>query len=184
MGKPILLHICCAPCSIASLKVFKENGFELFGFFFNPNIHPYREFVRRKETLHRFLEEEKIPFFIEDDYLLEDFLRMVVNREKERCTYCYRLRLDAAARFAAEKGLNCFSTTLLISPYQKHEKIKEIGEEMAAKYGISFTYRDLRHFFRESMRMARERGMYMQGYCGCIFSEKERYEKKAQNKQS
>lgn len=178
MGKPILLHICCAPCSIASLQVFKENGFEPQGFFFNPNIHPYREFARRKETLRQFLVEEKIPLFIEEDYLLEDFLRMVVNREKERCTHCYRLRLDATARFAEEKGIDCFSTTLLISPYQRHEHIREIGEEMADKYGLRFIYKDLRPVFRKSLRLARERGLYLQGYCGCIFSEKERYDKK------
>jgi len=177
MGKPVLLHICCAPCSIATLKVFKENGFEPLGYFFNPNIHPYKEFSRRKETLRQYLEEEKVPLVIEEDYLLEDFLRMVVHKEKQRCLHCYRLRLETAARYAREKGMERFSTTLLISPYQKHDSIKEIGEEMADKYGLQFIYLDLRPVFRESLRQARERGLYLQGYCGCIFSEKERYYK-------
>lgn len=182
MAKPMLLHICCAPCSIASLQVFRESGFEPRGYFFNPNIHPYREFTRRKETLRQFLKEEEIPLFIEEEYLMKEFLQAVVNHEDERCAYCYRLRLDAAARFAAEKGLGFFSTTLLISPYQNHELIKEIGGELAGKYGVHFIYEDLRPVFRESMRLAREKELYMQGYCGCIYSENERYNKKARKK--
>jgi len=182
MAKPMLLHICCAPCSIASLQVFGRKGFEPQGYFYNPNIHPYREFARRKETLRRYLQEEGVPLFVEEDYLMKDFLRMVVNHEDERCPYCYRLRLDATARFTREKGMDSFSTTLLISPYQNHELIREIGKELAGKYGLNFLYEDLRPVFRESMDLARERELYMQGYCGCIYSENERYNKKARKK--
>lgn len=177
MGKSVLLHVCCAPCSIATLKIFTEKGFEPVGYFFNPNIHPYREFSRRKETARQFFKDEKTPLLIEENYLLEDFLRMVVHREKQRCLLCYRLRLEAAARQARENGMECFSTTLLISPYQKHERIKETGEEMADKYGLQFIYDDIRPFFRDSLHMAREKGLYLQGYCGCIYSEQERYDK-------
>ncbi len=182
MGKAMLLHICCAPCSIASLQVFKERGYAPQGYFFNPNIHPFREFARRKETLRQYLREVKTPLFVEEEYQLEDFLRLVVNRENERCTHCYRLRLEATARLAGEKGIDSFSTTLLISPYQKHEQIREIGEDLAEKYGVRFLYEDLRPVFRESMRLAREKELYLQGYCGCIYSEKERYDKRARKK--
>ena len=175
MAESLLLHICCAPCCVLSLQAFRDMGYDILGYFFNPNIHPYREFTSRKETLRRFLEEEKIPYIIEERYPLEDFLRMALACEKDRCLSCYRLRLEAAARMAVEKETEYFSTTLLISPYQKHEQIKSIGEEVARVHGVRFLYENLRPLFRESQRLAREKGFYMQTYCGCIFSEKERY---------
>ena len=177
MSKTLLLHICCAPCSLLSLRVFQESGYSILGYFFNPNIHPYREFVRRKETLRGFLEKEEIPYVIDEGYPLEEFLEMTRPFGKDRCRRCYSLRLEAAARLAQEKGIGYFSSSLLISPYQKHEQIRELGEELADRYGLKFVYEDLRPFFRESLRLAREREFYIQGYCGCIFSEKERYAK-------
>jgi len=95
----------------------------------------------------------------------------------DKCFECYKIRLDKTACFAAQNGYSAFSTTLLISLYQNHEKIKEICLEMAVKYNIDFLYRDFRSFFREGQAEAREKGMYMQKYCGCIFSEEERYSK-------
>lgn len=171
----LLLHICCGPCSIASWKAFEEGGYRVRGFFFNPNIHPYREFEKRKKTLHRLAEEEGRDLLWDDRYLLEEFLRAVASCEEERCLTCYRMRLGETARRAAAEGIRCFSTTLLISPYQQHERVKETGEELAREHGLEFVYHDLRPLFRQSMDEARQRGLYRQGYCGCIYSEKDRY---------
>ena len=88
------------------------------------------------------------------------------------------MRLDKTAQKAKELGFDYFSTTLLISPYQNHEMIYEVAEDMAEKYGVKFLYKDFRPFFREGQKIAMELGMYMQKYCGCIFSEEERYLKK------
>ncbi len=171
----LLMHICCAPCSIYSLRFFREKGYNIEGYFFNPNIHPYREYSRRVEALEALAEEEGLPLKIDRRYLVEDFLRMVVNRQEERCLLCYELRLSNTAERAVQAGISSFSTTLLISPFQKHDLVKQVGESVAGRYGLQFVYEDLRDGFKESVRMARRKGLYVQGYCGCIYSEKERY---------
>ncbi len=105
-----------------------------------------------------------------------EFCKNVVDDLENRCVkYCYRVRLEQTARYAKEHGYDTFSTTLLISPYQNHNALKKIGEEMAEKYGLNFLYRDFRPGFREGQAEARELGLYMQKYCGCVFSEKMRY---------
>lgn len=173
----LLLHICCAPCSTYSVESFKKCAYKVRGFFFNPNIHPYREFKKRKETLAAYARETNLEVIFDDRYLLEDFLRQVVNREEDRCRYCYAMRLREAARVAKEHKIENFSTTLLISPYQKHDLIREIGERIGREEGVDFIYQDLRKGYRESVKMSRELGLYRQPYCGCIYSEKERYYK-------
>jgi len=114
-----------------------------------------------------------------NEYGLELFLRSVGpdTEMPGRCGICYHLRLEKTAAFAAEHGFDTFSTSLLISPYQQHETIQRLGEELATQYGIAFLYRDFRPLFRKGQAAARAQGLYMQKYCGCIFSEKERYEK-------
>jgi predicted adenine nucleotide alpha hydrolase (AANH) superfamily ATPase len=171
----LLLHICCAPCSLYSWQALEEKGHSLCGFFFNPNIHPYREFKKRKEALRSLSEQEGKKMIIDERYLLDDYLRAVVHHEEKRCELCYRMRLEETARKAKEKGMEGISTTLLISPYQKHDLLREMGERIAAEHGLKFVYEDLRPGFRTSMRLAAEKGLYKQGYCGCIYSEKERY---------
>ena len=173
----LLLHICCGPCSIYSWSRLEKNNYRVTGYFFNPNIHPYKEFVRRRDALLLWAREDDREIIIDERYLLEDYLRMVSNHEQERCPLCYRMRLEETALKAKEKGIENISTTLLISPYQKHELLREMGETIAGEHGLHFVYEDFRPGFRESMRLAREKGLYMQGYCGCIYSEKERYYK-------
>ena len=105
-----------------------------------------------------------------------EFCKNVVDDLENRCVkYCYRVRFEQTARYAKEHGYDTFSTTLLISPYQNHNALKKIGEEMAEKYGLNFLYRDFRPGFREGQAEARELGLYMQKYCGCVFSEEMRY---------
>ncbi len=171
----ILLHICCAPCTIYPLRIFREEGFSLTGLFFNPNIHPYREYLRRRDALEKFAHEEDLEIIWSPDYPLEDFLRGVVFKEQERCDWCYEMRLRRTAEIARQGKYDGFSTTLLYSKFQKHDRIRNIGEKLAEEYGIPFIYSDFRRGWDEGVRISRERQIYRQPYCGCIYSEKERY---------
>jgi hypothetical protein len=121
---------------------------------------------------------ENFKLIINEDYGLDEFCKNVIDDLENRCqNYCYKVRLEQTAKYAKEQGYDAFSTTLLISPYQKHEVLKTVGEEMAKKYGVEFLYRDFRIGFREGQAKARELGLYMQKYCGCVFSEKQRFAK-------
>lgn len=176
----LLLHTCCAPCSVQCVKTLRAGDIRPDLFWYNPNIHPYTEYRSRRDTLVKFAGDEGLTLNLEDEYGLRSFIAGVygVNESgggRSRCAYCYRTRLEKTAAFAAEHGYEYFSTTLLISPYQKHDFVRGIGEEAAARYGVQFFYRDFRPGFREGQKQARERGFYMQKYCGCIFSEEERY---------
>ncbi|MDO5565956.1 MAG: epoxyqueuosine reductase QueH [Planctomycetia bacterium] len=175
MTNDLLLHICCAPCSIACIDSLRAESLEMDGFWFNPNIHPYTEYKARKETLISYAQQINLNLILEGEYGLRPFVRKIYPHLEERCEVCYRWRLEKTAQYASEHGYTSFSTTLLISPYQKHELIIAVGKEMAARYNIAFLYRDFRPFFRSGQNKARELGLYRQKYCGCIFSEEERY---------
>lgn len=170
----LLMHACCAPCAVKCVGTLRKEGIEPSILWANPNIHPYTEYESRRSCLKDFCLREQLDLFEEGSYGLRTFLEGV-SRTEPRCRYCYDVRLDTTARYAAEHGFDAFTTTLLISPYQKHYLIAAIGEEKAAKYGLQFLYRDFRPFFREGQALARASGFYMQKYCGCIFSEEERY---------
>lgn len=171
----ILLHICCANCAIYPVEVLKDRGEEVVGFFFNPNIHPYQEYQKRLESLRRYAEEAGLEMIYRDEYLLEEFLKNVSQRPKKRCSYCYALRLEATAREAKERGFDRFSTTLLQSPHQDHLLIHENGDRVAQEIGLPFYYEDFRPGWRRGMEVSKTMGLYRQQYCGCIYSEKERY---------
>ena len=140
----ILLHICCANCAISTIEKIKEEGNEVVGYFFNPNIHPYQEYQKRLDALKQYSDKTGLEVICRDEYLLEEFLRNVSPREKERCQYCYSLRLEATAQEAKNKGFDAFSTTLLESAHQNHALIKETGERMGKEVGILFYYEDFR----------------------------------------
>ena len=176
--KKILLHVCCGPCSIYPLDYLRAEGYDVMGYFYNPNIHPYTEFNKRKETLAAYAQKTDWPVIFDEEYQLEEFLREVVHREALRCRYCYVIRLRQAAKIARKGNFDCFTTTLLVSPFQKHELIKETGEAVAQEYGIPFYYIDFRPGFKDAAARSRELEMYRQQYCGCIYSEKERYYRK------
>lgn len=173
----LLLHMCCAPCSTFSSKKLRESGFNIQGYFYNPNIHPYQEFRRRLETLAGYCREVDIPLLIRPDYDLENYLSATMSEIKNRCGICYRLRLEESAKVAAELSIPFFSTTLSISPYQNHERLREAGKEAGKNHGVEFIYQDFRPGYRESVKSSKQLGLYRQPYCGCIFSEKERYYK-------
>jgi predicted adenine nucleotide alpha hydrolase (AANH) superfamily ATPase len=181
----LLLHTCCGPCSAGCLGSLEEEGIRPVLFWYNPNIHPWTEYRLRRDCLEELAGEKNLELLKIDEYGLRLFLGGLNSLEAggpagddpkaARCTYCYRLRLERTAEAARQGGYDCFSTTLLISPYQRHEDIKKTGEELAVRSGVPFFYRDFRPFFREGQKNARERGLYTQKYCGCIFSEEERY---------
>lgn len=172
----LLLHTCCAPCSVYCIDSLRKEGIEPVSYWYNPNIHPYIEYKTRRDTLKEYSQMENFKLIIEEDYGLDEFCKNVSNDLKNRCkNYCYPVRLEQTAKFAKENGFDAFSTTLLVSPYQQHDAIKEIAEQMAKKYGVEFVYRDFRVGFREGQAKARELGLYMQKYCGCVFSEEMRY---------
>jgi len=174
----ILLHICCANCAISPIEKIREEGNEVVGYSFNPNIHPYQEYQKRLESLRRYSGETGLEVIYRDEYLLEEFLRNVSHREKERCQYCYSLRLEATAQEAKDQGFDAFSTTLLESAHQNHALIKETGERVGREAGIPFFYEDFRQGWRKGVEVSKAMGLYRQQYCGCIYSEKERFLKK------
>ena len=171
----VLLHICCANCAIYPLERIHEEGHEAVGFFFNPNIHPYQEYQKRLEALKQYSEKTGLQVIYRDEYLLEEFLRNVAHRAEERCAYCYKVRLEATAREAKKGGFDRFSTTLLQSTHQNHDLIRETAEEAAREIEVPFYYEDFRTGWKKGVEVSKAMGLYRQQYCGCIYSEKERY---------
>lgn len=176
----ILLHACCGPCSCYSTAKLLEDGWQPALFFYNPNIHPYQEYLSRLDGLIKLGQIRNLPVFTEPDYELEEFLAAVAANPGERCGHCYRMRLAKTAVKAVELGFKVFGTTLLISPYQNRDLLLEIGHEIAGQHGLTFHDEDFRPGFRQSQAQAKELGLYRQKYCGCIYSEKDRFYKKDQ----
>ena len=171
----LLVHTCCGPCSIYPVRVLRENQFDVLGYFYGSNIHPYTECLRRRDTLSRYAEEIGLKLIISEAYEIEEFLRNAAFREKDRCRFCYHDRLKATALTAKRGKFDCFSTTLLYSKHQKHHTIQTIAEAVAKEVGIPFHYQDFRSGWKEGIDVSKASGMYRQHYCGCIYSEKERF---------
>jgi predicted adenine nucleotide alpha hydrolase (AANH) superfamily ATPase len=172
----ILLHICCGNCAIYPVQQLREQSHQLTGYFFNHNIHPYKEYCRRLETTREYAARVELPLLVDDQYLLEKFLANVADNPERRCTYCYSSRLRKTAQKAAEGGFEAFSTSLLYSRYQNQEAIIDFGHELAREYNLVFVAQDFRPGWNEGIRISKEMGLYRQQYCGCIYSEKERYQ--------
>ncbi len=171
----ILLHVCCGPCATHVVKSLRDKALDVTAFWYNPNVHPFREHQLRLEAMQTFARATSLPLIVAEGYDMINYFRAVVGHESERCPHCYRLRLAKTAEVAHERGVDAFTTTLLISPYQKHELIRSVGEELARDRGVQFHYQDFRPGFRESHRLSRDLGLYHQAYCGCVYSEWERY---------
>jgi hypothetical protein len=162
--------------------VVKKKFDNVIGYFYNPNIHPYSEYLRREESLKKFGETTGFKVIYEKNYDMEEFIRNIVFREDNRCYYCLGKRLEKTAALAKSSKFTHFSTTLLYSKHQNHEYIKEVGVSLQNKYGINFYYEDFRHGYQEGVMLSYEHGLYRQNYCGCIYSEKERFFRKAASK--
>jgi len=155
----ILLHICCAPCAVYPFLKLKEEFEEVMGFWYNPNIHPLLEYRRRLEAVKIWAEREKVKVIYKDEYDLKGFLRRVVYRESQRCFFCYQMRLEKTAIFARRGKFNYFGSTLLFSPHQKKNLLREIAETLGKEYGVRPYLKPMEGGWK----------------CGCIYSEEERY---------
>ncbi|NLX19779.1 MAG: epoxyqueuosine reductase QueH, partial [Desulfobulbus sp.] len=162
----ILLHICCGPCAIYPLQRLREQGYEVHGLFYNPNIHPFQEFHRRLEAVKTFAAITDLPLELDDRYGLTDYLRQVVFHEQERCPRCYEMRLGRTAESAATGDFTAFTTTLLYSKYQNHELIRKRCEQLAGRHGTDFLYEDFRLGWQQGIDESRSMGLYRQPYCG------------------
>lgn len=186
----ILLHMCCGPCSCYTVKKLREEGFEPTGFFFNPNIHPYQEWRRRLKTAREFAEKVGMEIHVVNHYGLREFLTKTFSVVEgldcddtinfsdgfhNRCKICYVWRLNETAKFAAENNFEIFTSTLFYSIHQNHELMKKIAENSAKNFGVKFFYEDFRAGWDEGIEISKELELYRQNYCGCIFSEEERF---------
>lgn len=172
----LLLHLCCAPCLLYPEQVLNSENLAFTAYFYNPNIHPYKEFRKRLNTVADYCKEQHIPLVVDRDYGLRDFLREVVFKETKRCALCYRIRFEKTVAMAKERGFDSFSSTLLYSRYQNHALIKTLGEQLSKQDAVSFMYRDFREGWQQGIDGSVSRGLYRQPYCGCIYSEQERYD--------
>ncbi len=171
----MLLHICCAPCAVYPVEILSAQGHQVRGFFFNPNIHPYQEFSRRAAALEDYAAKAGLPIIWDRAYDLEGFLRLIVFREQERCRFCYHVRLTAAAKVARSGKFEAFTSTLLYSKLQNHALIRELGDQVGREAGVPFYYEDFRQGWATGRERSRQMGLYRQQYCGCIFSERDRF---------
>lgn len=172
----LLLHACCAPCSVYCIDTLRNEGIEATMFWYNPNIHPYKEYEARRDCLIDYTKKIDVSCIVIDEYGLDEFCKNVANDLDGRCVnYCYPVRLRKTFEYAKEHGFDTVSTTLLYSIYQKHDYIKLLCEKYAEEFGIGFLYRDFRYGFWEGHSKAKDEGLYMQKYCGCVFSEEDRY---------
>jgi predicted adenine nucleotide alpha hydrolase (AANH) superfamily ATPase len=174
----LLLHICCAPCEIYPLETLKAKGFEVSGFFYNPNIHPFLEYQNRRQAVEDYSQKVNLETIF-PEYRPQEFFQAVNLKEQNpgRCAICWSLRLKETAKVAKKQGFTHFSSTLLVSPYQDQELLKKIGTDVSQEEEIEFYYEDFRPGFREAHNKAHQQGIYCQKYCGCIYSEIERYNK-------
>ncbi|MGD8718854.1 MAG: epoxyqueuosine reductase QueH [Candidatus Zixiibacteriota bacterium] len=174
-----MLHACCGRCLAGPARALEAEGHDLIVFWYNPNVQPYREYRKRLAAFREVASREEYRADVYDRYDIDYFLREVASPSGAgRCSRCYFERLSVTALRAREAGYEAFTTTLLVSPHQDQPAILEAGERAAAEAGVQFLARDFRPDDDESRRVAREAEIYVQGYCGCIYSEEERYRKK------
>ncbi len=173
--KKILLHICCGPCATFPVISLREQGFEVKGYFFNPNIHPFLEYEKRKQGLAEYAGQTGLEVIYAPEYYPIDYLRQVSYRENQRCLVCYHMRLEQTARIARRGKFDYFTSTLLVSVHQNHRLITELGSEIGKQWGVDFWHQDFRDGFKDTIRISKEMGLYRQQYCGCLYSEWERY---------
>ena len=172
----LLLHVCCGPCSLMPIVHLREEGWDITAFFFNPNIHPQEEWIRRRDAMRQVAEALKVPLMEEGEPVVPvDWVKALggVIQEGERCRFCYRPRMDRTALLAVRQGFDAFTSSLLYSRYQHHEDIRREAEEASNRYGAVFLYRDFRPWWWDGIAMSKELGIYRQKWCGCILSRKE-----------
>ncbi len=175
----LLLHTCCGPCSTTVIHRLAKY-FKITVFYYNPNIEPYEEYLKRKREQIRFLKEypaENPVSFLDCDWDNLSFLEAAKGFEEEkeggiRCHKCYYLRLAKTAQMAEEKRFDYFTTSLTISPYKNSQVINKIGSALEAQFASSYLYSDFKkeNGYLESIHFSKEYDLYRQDYCGCHFS--------------
>lgn len=172
----LLMHACCAPCSVYCVDKLRNMDIEPTIFWYNPNIHPYMEYKARRDCLKKYSDMMNLKTIFEDEYGLDEFCKNVVEDLSGRCAnYCYPVRLRKTFEYAKQNGYDTVTTTLLYSIYQNHDFIKKYCEKLSKEYEIDFLYIDFREGFWAGHEKAKELGLYMQKYCGCVFSEEQSF---------
>jgi epoxyqueuosine reductase len=171
----MLVHACCAHCTAYTIEHWRKEGHRVTALWYNPNIHPFTEHNLRLDAMKQLSQNMDFPLVVVEGYDFKEYFRRVAGHEDDRCRYCFELRLTRVAEKAKELGMDAFTSSVLISPHQKHELAREIGERAAAGVGVSFAYADLRKRYSDSRRLTKPMELYRQQYCGCIYSEVERY---------
>ncbi|MDP8254356.1 MAG: epoxyqueuosine reductase QueH [Candidatus Alcyoniella australis] len=171
----VLLHICCAPCAIVPIDTLRAMGHRVIGFAYNPNVHPWTEYRKRLEWVERYCADQGVELHVRDEYDVGRWVRRAVLSNEPRCRECYIDRLYATAAMAAKLGAQAFSSTLFYSKYQDHALMSAIAQDAAQEQGSEFLYHNFSSGWSEGIKRSRELGIYRQQYCGCIFSEQDRY---------
>lgn len=172
------MHICCANCSLYPVQKLTSKGVTVKGLWFNPNIHPYTEYGLRLNAVKELSKSWNFGVEFIDNYGLKDFIEKTNNGAENRCEICYETRLNETAKKAAEMKVDGFTTSMLVSPYQKFDTIIDIGKALGKRYSVPFYMEDFRPGWNQGVELSKELGLYRQKYCGCIYSEMERYNKK------
>ncbi len=177
-GKRVLVHLCCGPCAITTVQDLQDEGFDVTGLFFNPNIHPLSEYLKRRDGALEVAEHLGITLIVKDqEYDPKLYLRAIAFREENRCFHCYQLRLERTIQIARRGGFDHFSTSLLYSKQQKHDVIRQLGHDLSTPK-TSLLYRDFRKGWKRGIETSKQWNIYRQQYCGCIYSEFERFKNK------
>lgn len=179
--KKILLHICCGPCAITCVERLRDEGLDVTGFFYNPNIHPGQEYWRRREGAEEVAARMGFPLLfpespdLQAEQGMDEYFRAVAGKQNNRCLFCYKIRIQKLLWTAAAGDFDLISTSLLYSRYQKHEAIRAIARSLCTDSGPGFYYSDFRSGWSRGITLSKKWGIYRQQYCGCLFSESDRY---------
>lgn len=177
-GKPkLLLHACCGICSSSVLERLYP-FFDITILYYNPNIYPEKEYLKRFDTLKETVLKMKIKVkLLEIGYQSKEFKEIAKGLENEkeggkRCTKCFYLRLEKTAKFAQKYNFDYFTTTLSVSPHKDSQKLNNIGKALEEKYKIKYLYSDFKkkEGYKRSNELAKEYDLYRQNYCGCKYS--------------
>lgn len=183
----LLLHACCGPCSTVSVPAWRERGVEPVAWFENPNIQPAAELERRRESMLRYSRAAGLELVLPESGEEESGWAawrdgLAAAPPDERCAACLGMRLDAAGAAASRLGFGRFSTTLTVSPYQRHDLIVRAGEHAAAAHGVDFVYLDARDRYRDNYAESRRLELYRQPYCGCAASKWEAWHQRMERR--
>ena len=175
--KKLLLHTCCAPCVTVPLERLKPD-FQITCYFYNPNIHPKKEYLKRLNELKKLLDDFHIKMIVAD-YEVKRWLQLVRGLEDvpeggKRCEVCFRMRLEQTARFARENNYDAFTTVMSISPHKNADLLNRIGNELSQEFGVDYIEANFKKKdgFKRSVELSKKYNLYRQNYCGCIYSQR------------